>query len=67
MENYNELLQKQREFFLQGKTKSIAFRLNALHLLKNLIKSNELELMHALKSDLNKSQFDSYITEIGIL
>ncbi|WP_442593852.1 aldehyde dehydrogenase [Neobacillus sp. D3-1R] len=67
MNNYNELIQKQRSFFLEGNTKNVSFRLEALHLLRKLIKDNEQILMNALKQDLNKSEFDSYLTEIGIV
>jgi aldehyde dehydrogenase (NAD+) len=67
MENINELIQKQRAFFYQGKTKSVSFRMDALNRLRHLIKSNEQSLMDALKQDLNKSEFDSFISEIGIV
>ncbi|MGX6443309.1 aldehyde dehydrogenase [Neobacillus sp. K501] len=67
MESFNELLTKQRTFFYTGQTKEISYRIDALTRLKEMIKSHEGELMAALKSDLNKSEFDSYVTEIGIL
>ncbi|MBS4189731.1 aldehyde dehydrogenase [Bacillus sp. FJAT-49705] len=67
MNIYTELVQKQRTFFLQGKTKEVSFRLKNLEKLRDLIRSNEQELMEALKADLNKSEFDSYLTEIGIV
>jgi aldehyde dehydrogenase (NAD+) len=67
METYNELVSKQRHFFLSGKTKDVFYRIEALRLIAQLIRSHETELMAALKKDLNKSNFDSYITEIGIV
>jgi aldehyde dehydrogenase (NAD+) len=67
MEKYDVLIQKQRAFFMQGKTKSVSFRLQMLNQLRNLIKTNEKSLMDALKQDLNKSEFDSFISEIGIV
>jgi aldehyde dehydrogenase (NAD+) len=67
MEEYDFLIQKQRAFYMQGKTKSISFRIEMLNQLRNLIKTNEKTLMDALKQDLNKSEFDSYISEIGIV
>ncbi|MBD8067376.1 aldehyde dehydrogenase [Bacillus sp. PS06] len=67
MQNYQEVIHKQRQYFSQEHTKSIDFRLDALEKLRHLIRSNEEELMKALKTDLNKSNFDAYITEIGIL
>lgn len=67
MENVQELIQKQRSYFAQGKTKNVSFRIEALQSLKSMIKSNETALMDALKSDLNKNEFFSFMTEIGIL
>jgi aldehyde dehydrogenase (NAD+) len=67
MQNYQELIVKQREFFSTGHTKSLDFRIQSLQKLKDLITSHEQELLTALKADLNKSEFDAYITEIGIL
>lgn len=60
-------MEKQRNFFLQGKTKELSYRIEALKLLQSLIRTNEQELMNALKKDLNKSEFDTYLTEIGIV
>lgn len=67
MKNFEQLVKKQREFFLQGRTKGIDFRAQALQLLSEIIKTNEDALMDALKRDLNKSQFESYMSEIGML
>ncbi|MBS4173030.1 aldehyde dehydrogenase [Bacillus sp. FJAT-49736] len=67
MENYHLLIKKQKNFFLTNKTKDIEFRINALTRLRSAIIANEKELMAALKSDLNKSEFDAYSTEIGVV
>lgn len=67
MANYKELIQSQRDFFLQGNTKSVSFRMETLEKLRNLIIKNEQQLMDALKQDLNKTEFDSFISEIGIV
>jgi aldehyde dehydrogenase (NAD+) len=67
MEQVQVLIQKQRDFFSQGETKNIEYRVEALQKLRKLIKDNEQNLMGALKEDLNKSKFDSFITEIGIV
>lgn len=67
MKNYHELLTKQRNFFQSGKTKEITYRIRALQALGQMIRTNETEIMAALKKDLNKSEFDSYITELGIV
>lgn len=64
--NIEEIVQKQREYFLEGRTKSINFRMEALSILRKAIKENELEINEALKKDLNKSSFESYMTEVGM-
>jgi aldehyde dehydrogenase (NAD+) len=67
MESFSELLVKQREFFHTGKTKDIAHRMQSLTKLDQVIRSHEVEIMAALKKDLNKSDFEAYMSEIGIL
>ncbi len=59
------ILEKQRNFFLQGKTLEYSFRLQQLKLLKQIIKAHETEILQALKSDLNKADFEGYATEVG--
>jgi aldehyde dehydrogenase (NAD+) len=67
MERYSGLIGELRNFFISGKTKDVSYRIDALTALGNMIRSHETELMTALKKDLNKSNFDSYISEMGIL
>ena len=67
MQTYNSLITKQKSFFRTETTKDVAYRLEALQKLRIAIKNNEKKLMDALKADLNKSEFDSYSTEIGIV
>jgi aldehyde dehydrogenase (NAD+) len=67
MENYNALVEKQRAYFLTGKTKDLEFRIKALEKLRQVVQSHELELTGALRADLNKSEFDAYATEIGFV
>ena len=56
-----------REFFEAGKTKSYEYRIEVLKNLYDSIISHEDELCRALKTDLNKSVTESYMTEIGIV
>ncbi|GAE25380.1 aldehyde dehydrogenase [Halalkalibacter wakoensis JCM 9140] len=65
--NASLLIQKQKQFFQTGKTKEIAFRMNSLQSLKDGIKANEDKLLQALQEDLNKSEFEAYTSEIGIV
>lgn len=64
--NIQEIVANQRAYFGKGETKSPAFRLNALKKLKAAIVKNESKLNEALKTDLNKSGFESYMTEVGL-
>lgn len=61
------LINKQKEFFQNGKTSNIDFRRETLIKLKKLIKDNEQEIIKALKMDLNKSEFESYLSEIAMV
>jgi len=65
MKEYHALVSRQRQFFQTGKTKDIEFRITALHKLRDAIRSHEQRIIEALKTDLNKSEFEAYSTEIG--
>lgn len=67
MGNLEEVLKKQKRFFDTRKTKDIDFRINNLKKLKEVIKKNEDRILEALKEDLNKSYFEGYSTEVGIV
>ena len=67
MKDLNQLVQNQRNFYNSGVTKTINFRKKQLLLLKNTILKNIDDISLALKKDLNKSDFESYETEIGIV
>ncbi|MDY6221948.1 MAG: aldehyde dehydrogenase [Candidatus Alectryocaccobium sp.] len=62
-----ELVQKQHDYFLTGATLNTDFRINALKRLKNIIKDNEATINSAIKLDLGKSGFESYMCETGIV
>ena len=61
----SELVKKQKCFFETGKTKDIDFRIESLNKLYKAINKYEGKIEEALKKDLNKSKFESYMTEIG--
>ena len=63
----SSIISQQREFFKTGKTKDIRFRIEALHTLKSAIRNNGKSIQDALKTDLGKSAFESYETEIGVV
>ncbi|MDY0234808.1 MAG: aldehyde dehydrogenase [Gudongella sp.] len=57
----------QRKFFDDGHTLTYDFRLSQLKKLKNVIKENENAIMHSIKLDLAKPEFEGYTSEIGIV
>lgn len=61
-----KLVQKQRAFFATGKTLDVRFRKEALKKLEKAIKEREEKFYQALKSDLNKSETESYMCEYGL-
>ncbi len=58
---------EQRAYFAAGKTRSAAFRRNALAALRKALCARETELCAALQADLHKSAFESYMCEIGLV
>jgi acyl-CoA reductase-like NAD-dependent aldehyde dehydrogenase len=59
------ILEKQRKFFTSEETKSYTFRVKMLKKLREAILGFEEEIFEALETDLKKSKFDAYTTEIG--
>lgn len=67
LKEYNTVISNQREYFHSGATRDIDFRIKQLKRLKKIIKKNESNILEALKLDLNKSEFEAYLTEISVL
>lgn len=67
MNKVKKILDKQKKFYQTGKTKEIDFRVKNLELLYKAIQKHEKEIMEALQEDLNKANFESYATEIGMV
>jgi len=65
--SYKQTVEKQNAFFIANKPFSLAYRLQQLTLLKRAILTNEEALSEALHLDLNKSEYESYLTEIGFV
>ncbi|MBD0382031.1 aldehyde dehydrogenase [Paenibacillus sedimenti] len=61
------LVNHQRDFFASGKTRPLGARLDRLKALRETIRKFEQPLLDALKQDLNKSEFEAYATEIGLV
>ena len=66
MKMIDNVLWKQKEFFNKGNTLSIKFRLEMLKKLKQAVVKYEKEILEALYLDLNKSEFEGYMCEIGM-
>ncbi|OEH94572.1 aldehyde dehydrogenase [Bacillus solimangrovi] len=62
-----EIIEKQKSYYYSQKTKPVSFRLKQLQALKDGIKKYETDVNDALKKDLNKSEFEAYSTELGIV
>ena len=67
MNNISDIIQKQREFFALGSSRSYKFRINALKKLQSAIKENSDVLTAAMKQDLNKHPLEGYMCEVGIV
>ncbi len=67
MNTYRELIERQRAYFLTGATRDVPFRLEMLKRLLDAVTRYEADLFLALKADLNKSTFESYVLEIGVV
>jgi aldehyde dehydrogenase (NAD+) len=64
MSNYKRLLEKQRAFFATGKTKNIAFRIEQLEKLRQVVIEKHQDIENSLYMDLRKSEFEAFATEV---
>lgn len=65
-EEIKKIVDNQKEFFKSGKTLDIKFRINQLKTLYKTIKKYQDEITEALHTDLGKSEYESYMCEIGL-
>jgi len=61
------IVKNQRDYFNTGETKPYGFRIDALKRLSDAIEGNERKIFDALKADLGKSDFEGYMTEVGLV
>ena len=64
--NIKKILKKQQEFFATGTTLQVSFRLEALDILEEAILKYQDDIQEALRKDLGKSAFESYMCETGL-
>ncbi len=67
MNTVPNIIKNQRVFFKSQKTKDITYRLKLLKSLKKEILEHEQDILDALKKDFKKSEFESYISEVGLV
>lgn len=65
--NINSLVAHQRDYFESGATRPLSFRMESLRKLQKALQDNEDLISIAMKSDLNKSPFEAYMTETGMV
>ncbi|MBE0649040.1 MAG: aldehyde dehydrogenase [Bacteroidales bacterium] len=57
----------QQKFFDSFKTRDVDFRIEQLKQLKSAVSAYEEKIYQALWKDLHKSQFEAFVTEVGIV
>lgn len=62
-----EIIQRQRQFFESGQTRTYEFRLAQLRALKQAIQEEQAAILVALQADLHKPELEAYLTEIGVI
>lgn len=62
-----EIVSRQRKYFQSGATLPVNRRIEALHKLYDSIYGHQTEIHAALKKDLGKSGFESYMCETGLV
>lgn len=66
-ESINTIQARQSDFFRSGQSKVLAYRINSLKALKKAIIRREEAVYLALKKDLGKPEFESYISELSVV
>lgn len=60
-------IKNQKEFFNSNQTKDVDYRIKQLKKLKSILKANEPKLYDAIYADFGKSEFETYMTELGLM
>ncbi|WP_207625664.1 aldehyde dehydrogenase [Niastella populi] len=66
-EMMQQKLQRLRAFYESGATRTLAYRIQQLQLLKKAILQYEQSLYNALHGDLKRSPEESWVTELGVV
>ncbi len=65
--NLNEIIDKQRNYLFTNKNSNIENRIDNLKILKKSLKNNMNKLLEAMKIDLGKSFYESFLTEYQLV
>ena len=63
----SQVVKAQKEFFKTNETKSVEFRKKKLYKLAEVIEEYKPQIYDALKKDLNKSEYEAFLTEVSIV
>ncbi len=63
----HEIVKNHQQYFLAGASKPLESRIHALKSLQKSLAVHEKQILDALKLDLNKSAFEAYETELGLV
>ena len=64
MQDYRQVLEKQKAFFATGKTRNISFRIEQLNKLRQVVIEKHQDIEASLKKDLGKCEFEAFVTEV---
>lgn len=67
MTDMNKIVDNQRRFFETAQSKDVDFRMKQLDKLANGLLRYEQKILDALKKDLNKSAFEAFLAEFGMI
>lgn len=65
MTNIEDIIARQRDFYSQGKTANINFRINSLQKLLKALKKYETDICNAVRKDMAKPTFEAWYSEIA--
>ena len=65
--NFRSLVERQKNYFEQGSTRSLEFRISMLRKLQSAVRNHEVLFNEAMKKDMNKCPSEVYMTETGMV
>ena len=64
-QDVRRIVERQKEFFLSGKTLDVSWRIQQLKKLKKAMKDYESQMLQALHEDLGRSDLEGYFCDVG--